>query len=87
MRECLWWIRNHWCYLMHPDPMWPIHGRYVCPKCQRSYPVPWENRASRWGVPLPERQPTQQKAHRLVFATVPAPLRLLPPRVDESATI
>lgn len=86
MRVCLWWLRNRWCYFMHPDPMWPIHGRYRCPECQRSYPVPWEN-ASRWGVTRPDRQPLQQKAPRAAFAGLPVPLRLFPPRADESATI
>ncbi len=31
-----------WCKLMHPDPMWPVNGKYICPTCQRTYPVPWE---------------------------------------------
>jgi hypothetical protein len=22
--------------------MWPIHGRYVCSRCLREYPVEWE---------------------------------------------
>lgn len=37
------WLADRWCYLMHPDPMWPIHGRYLCRKCQRSRAVPWAN--------------------------------------------
>jgi hypothetical protein len=32
-----------WCSLMHPTPMWPIHGHYECPKCHRIYGVPWKN--------------------------------------------
>jgi len=31
-----------WCKAMHPDPMWPVKGKYICPTCQRAYPVPWE---------------------------------------------
>lgn len=31
-----------WCKFMHPDPMWPVKGKYICPTCQRTYPVPWE---------------------------------------------
>lgn len=31
-----------WCKMMHPDPMWPVKGKYICPTCQRKYPVPWE---------------------------------------------
>ena len=34
-----------WCRIMHPDPMWPSHGRYRCPTCLREYPVPWANSA------------------------------------------
>ena len=30
-----------WCRTFHPAPCWPIHGRYYCPACLRSYPVPW----------------------------------------------
>jgi len=35
---------------MHPDPMWPFKGHYICPKCQRKYPVPWEQRQPRVNV-------------------------------------
>ena len=28
---------------MHPEPMWPINGKYRCPKCLRLYPVRWAN--------------------------------------------
>ena len=31
-----------WCYVMHPDPMWPMNGYYRCPRCHRKYRVPWE---------------------------------------------
>jgi hypothetical protein len=30
-----------WCRLMHRDAMWPIHGKYQCRKCLRSYPISW----------------------------------------------
>ncbi len=30
-----------WCRSMHPAPMWPIHNHYVCPQCQRQWPVRW----------------------------------------------
>ena len=30
-----------WCTVMHPSPMWPMHGCYLCPRCLREYPVPW----------------------------------------------
>lgn len=33
-----------WCRMFHPEPSWPIHGRYCCPACLRSYPVPWQER-------------------------------------------
>lgn len=32
-----------WCKLAHPDPMWPIHGHYQCPKCLRRHAVVWEH--------------------------------------------
>jgi hypothetical protein len=35
-------IMRSWCVAFHPRPMWPIHGRYVCPRCFREYPVAWE---------------------------------------------
>jgi hypothetical protein len=31
-----------WCKLLHDRPNWPIHGRYACRVCGRSYAVPWE---------------------------------------------
>jgi hypothetical protein len=37
-------IARRWCYLTHPDPMWPVKGMYRCPKCHRLYPVPWEEK-------------------------------------------
>ncbi len=43
MRKTFWsYIAELWCKLMHPDPMWPAHGRYRCPACWREYPVQWE---------------------------------------------
>ncbi len=45
----LWeFVRDAWCYVMHPDPMWPVNGTYRCPTCQRLYPVPWESGNTRW---------------------------------------
>jgi hypothetical protein len=40
--KALDWLERGWCRAMHPDPMWPIHGHYVCPACGRVYPVPWQ---------------------------------------------
>jgi len=37
------WVADRWCYRMHPDPMWPVSGKYRCPKCLRVRPVPWAN--------------------------------------------
>jgi hypothetical protein len=34
-------LSERWCYLTHPDPMWPIHGQYTCPKCFRTRVVNW----------------------------------------------
>jgi len=46
VRRTFWsYIADLWCRLMHPDPMWPLHGYYRCAACWREYPVPWENRA------------------------------------------
>lgn len=42
-------LKDAWCYIAHPDPMWPVNGYYRCPSCQRTYPVPWEQGgATRW---------------------------------------
>jgi hypothetical protein len=27
---------------MHTEAMWPMHGKYICPRCLREYPVTWE---------------------------------------------
>ena len=36
------WIRSTWCKSMHTEVMWPMHGKYICPRCLREYPVAWE---------------------------------------------
>ena len=38
-------LARFWCHFMHPAPMWPMKGRYQCPTCLRTYPVPWEQGA------------------------------------------
>ncbi len=35
-------IGETWCRVMHPDPMWPVNGKYRCRKCLREFPVAWE---------------------------------------------
>ena len=39
------WIRSTWCKSMHNEAMWPMHGKYICPRCLLEYPVPWETQA------------------------------------------
>src|ERR1017187_8977697 len=39
------WIRSTWCKSMHNEAMWPMHGKYICPRCLLEYPVPWETPA------------------------------------------
>ena len=34
-------IGDWWCRKTHTEAMWPIHGRYVCRRCFREYPVEW----------------------------------------------
>jgi hypothetical protein len=38
-------LAQWWCRLAHPAPMRPVCGRYRCPRCLRTYPVPWEQPA------------------------------------------
>ena len=40
------WIRSTWCKSMHNEAMWPMHGKYICPRCLCEYPVPWESPAA-----------------------------------------
>ena len=35
-------ISEAWCRKMHGEAMWPIHGKYTCPRCLREYAVSWE---------------------------------------------
>ena len=36
------WISGVWCKTMHRrQAMWPIHGRYLCPKCLHVFEVKW----------------------------------------------
>jgi hypothetical protein len=39
-------IADLWCRKMHNEAMWPIHGKYVCKRCFREYPVEWEGHAA-----------------------------------------
>ncbi len=55
-------VGGAWCRLTHPTPMWPVQGYYRCPKCLRSFPVPWER-------PLPVKR--QNLARRDVTAAQP----------------
>jgi hypothetical protein len=43
------WVafQDYWCYAFHAAPRWPVNGRYRCPSCDRTYPVPWENNEPR----------------------------------------
>lgn len=43
MLKTFWsFVVEFWCKLMHPTPMWPVHGHYRCRACFREYPVRWE---------------------------------------------
>lgn len=35
-------IADLWCKKMHTGAMWPIHGKYICPRCLREHAVNWE---------------------------------------------
>jgi len=48
-------VTGVWCRSMHPAPMWPIHNYYVCPRCQRQWPVPWVQQKNE------DRQPATQE--------------------------
>jgi hypothetical protein len=47
-------ILKLWCRLMHNAAMWPMHGQYICARCLREHPVPWEVRQ-----PLPVSVPAR----------------------------
>lgn len=38
-------VSELWCKRFHTQAMWPIHGKYVCSRCLREYPVAWEGPA------------------------------------------
>lgn len=35
-------IGGAWCHALHPAPMWPVAGYYICPLCQRRHRVKFE---------------------------------------------
>jgi hypothetical protein len=37
-------LGHAWCAVFHTEPMWPINGYYICRKCQRSFPVLWDDK-------------------------------------------
>ena len=58
-------IATQWCRTMHSAVMWPVNGRYVCPRCLREYAVDWPVRpaqcmlTSKFGVRTPAREPVR----------------------------
>jgi len=40
-------IADLWCRNMHSEAMWPIHGKYVCKRCFREYPIDWNGSEAR----------------------------------------
>src|SRR5262249_3340277 len=30
-----------WCRRFHRRALWPLHCKYICPRCLREYPVQW----------------------------------------------
>jgi hypothetical protein len=62
MKKTFWaWIADVWCRLMHPAPMWPVHGHYRCPACWREYAVPWE--VTRFTLAVDRHGPALQSEH------------------------
>jgi hypothetical protein len=50
---------------MHTEAMWPIHGKYVCKKCFREYPVEWaEHFVSAEGSSVQPESPVWLAEHR-----------------------
>ena len=39
-------IADMWCKKMHTEAMWPIHGKYICPRCLREHALEWEGPAT-----------------------------------------
>ena len=35
-----------WCRTMHDDVFHPVHGKYICGRCLREWPVPWGTSAA-----------------------------------------
>ncbi|MCZ2075244.1 MAG: hypothetical protein HUU41_19700 [Bryobacteraceae bacterium] len=67
MKRIWTFLRDSWCYRMHPAPMWPVNGMYRCPECQREYPVPWEKGVTRWDF-----QPAKEDVRESTFVSHPA---------------
>lgn len=67
-------IARRWCYLAHPDPMWPVCGTYRCPRCHRVYMVPWE-----------KKEVPRQRRLRPMPAKVPAAVPAMLDAIDKMA--
>ncbi len=65
------WIGQVWCKMMHREAMWPIHGKYVCPRCLREYPVAW-NDARPVGSRAQQASQPPEMAPRVALGTVHA---------------
>ncbi len=60
------WIAVLWCKKMHTKAMWPIHGRYICPQCLRTYPVAWEEPVVTRTGPITSGAPQTELQHSTV---------------------
>lgn len=58
------WLKTQWCAAMHPAPMWPSKGQYICPTCFRTWPVDWQCGADpTLRAERPERKLTRIEKH------------------------
>ncbi len=35
-------LKHLWCRLFHEGAMWPVHGRYTCPRCLCQHRLDWD---------------------------------------------
>ena len=72
------WIAQAWCKKMHSGAMWPIHGKYIYPRCLREYPVAWGGPArppeSTLHLVKPQTAPRTAMASRVALVPQSGPM-------------
>ena len=62
-------ILRLWCRAFHRGAMWPVHGKYICPRCLREWAVCWESQNGGYQLPVAVALPLSGSADSSTYLT------------------